>query len=91
VAQAEEAGIGLEEVSDAMIGMALGASGDLVAQGLSEDPDIGAVLRSAATIDGALAACDVVGGTAPVRVAAALQDARARLDAEPPAAGPAGD
>ena len=41
---------------------------------------IGDTLRLAASVDGALASCDVIGGTAPVRVAAALRAARARLD-----------
>ena len=35
---------------------------------------------AAASLDGALASCDVIGGTAPTRVAAALAAARARLD-----------
>jgi argininosuccinate lyase len=81
VAQAEEAGVGLDAVDDAMVGLALGASGDPDAQALAEDPAIGDAIRSAAAIDGALASCDVTGGTAPVRVAAALVAARARLDA----------
>ena len=81
VAQAEGAGIGLDEVPDAMVGLALGASGDPSAAGLAEDPTIGEALRGAASIDGALASCDVIGGTAPTRVAAALEAARARLDA----------
>ncbi len=79
VAQAEGAGIGLDEIPDAMIGLALGASGDETAGGLATDPGIGDDLRAAASIDGALAACDVVGGTAPTRVAAALEAARTRL------------
>ncbi len=79
VAQAEEAGVGLDAVDDAMVGLALGASGDPDASALAADPDIGAAIRSAAAIDGALASCDVTGGTAPVRVAAALVAARARL------------
>ncbi|HEX6868988.1 MAG TPA: hypothetical protein VF119_09295, partial [Candidatus Limnocylindrales bacterium] len=57
------------------------AAGDPTAATLAEDPDIGDVLRTAASIDGALASCDVVGGTAPTRVAAALAAAQARLDA----------
>jgi argininosuccinate lyase len=80
VAQAEEAGVGLDAVDDAMVGLALGASGDPDASALAADPDIGDAIRSAAAIDGALASCDVTGGTAPVRVAAALVAARARLD-----------
>jgi len=79
VAQAEGAGIGLDEVPDAMIGLALAASGDPAAADLASDPAIGETLRAAASLDGALASCDVVGGTAPIRVAAALETARARL------------
>ena len=82
VAQAETAGVGLDAVDDGMIGMALGASGDPEAAGLAEDPGIGDAIRAAASIDGALAACEVVGGTAPARVAEALQAARTRLHAE---------
>lgn len=81
VAQAEEAGIGLADVPDAMIGIALGAAGDPVAARLAAEPGIGDALRAAASIDGALASCDVVGGTAPERVRAALAAARARLEA----------
>jgi hypothetical protein len=65
-----------------MIGMALGATGDERAAGLAADPEIGEILRDAAAIDGALASCDVIGGTAPERVAGALRAARARLDQE---------
>ena len=64
-----------------MIGLALGAAGDPTAATLAEDPGIGDALRAAASIEGALASCDVIGGTAPTRVAAALEAARARLDA----------
>lgn len=81
VAQAEEAGIGLAEVPDAMIGMALGAAGDPVAVALAGEPGIGEALRAAASLEGALASCDVVGGTAPERVRAALAAARQRLEA----------
>jgi argininosuccinate lyase len=80
VAQAEEAGIGLEAVPDAMLGMALAAAGDERARELATEPGIGDELRAAAGIDGALASCDVVGGTAPTRVAAALAAARKRLE-----------
>lgn len=79
VAQAEEAGVGLDDVPDAMIGLALGASGDPTAAALAAEPGIGDALRAAASLDGALASCDVVGGTAPARVAQALAAARARL------------
>ncbi len=79
VAQAEEQGIGLADVPDATIGIALGASGDPTAASLGEDPGIGEVLRASADLDGALAAADVIGGTAPRRVEAALLAARERL------------
>jgi argininosuccinate lyase len=79
VAQAEEAGLRLDVLPDAMIGLALGAAGDETARSLAEDPVIGDELRTAAAIDGALASCDVVGGTAPRRVAEALAAARRRL------------
>jgi argininosuccinate lyase len=80
VAQAEEAGVRLDEVPDSMIGLALGASGDPGAQDLAADETIGDTLRGAASVDGALGSCDVIGGTAPTRVAEALAAARRRLD-----------
>jgi argininosuccinate lyase len=79
VAQAEEAGLGLDEVPDAMLGLALGAAGDERARALAEDAGIGDELRAAAGIDSALAGCDVIGGTAPGRVAEALATARRRI------------
>jgi len=63
-----------------MIGLALGASGDPAAGALAGEPAIGDSLRAAASIEGALASCDVAGGTAPHRVQAALEGARSRLD-----------
>ncbi|MFP5341398.1 MAG: argininosuccinate lyase [Candidatus Limnocylindria bacterium] len=80
VAQAEAAGIGLDAVPDAMIGMALAAAGDEGTSTLAADPGIGDHLRASASVDAALASCDVIGGTAPARVAAALAAVRARLD-----------
>jgi argininosuccinate lyase len=80
VAQAEEAGIALEEVPDAMIGMALGAAGDPRAAQVASDPAIGDELRAAASLEGALAMSDVIGGTSPRRVRAALAAARAGLE-----------
>src|SRR5206468_11767304 len=80
VAQAEEAGLRLDEVPDSMIGLALGASGDPGAQALAADEVIGETLRGAASGGGARASCDVIGGTAPTRVAEALKAARRRLD-----------
>jgi argininosuccinate lyase len=79
VAQAEADGIGLEALPDAMIGMALGAAGDETARSLAEEPGIGEAIRAAASVESALEASDVIGGTAPGRVAGALSAARARL------------
>ena len=81
VAQAEAAGLGLDEIPDDMLGQAIGASDDPTAAALAAEPGLGDELRSAASIDGALASCDVIGGTAPHRVGAALAAARARLEA----------
>jgi argininosuccinate lyase len=81
VVQAEEEGIGLDAVPDAMIGLVLGAVGDDTARGLASEAGIGDAMREAASVEGALETCDVVGGTAPGRVAEALAAARARLGA----------
>jgi argininosuccinate lyase len=80
VAQAEAEGLGLDEVSDAAVTTALVAGDDPTAAALADEPGIADELRTAASIDGALASCDVIGGTAPGRVAAALAAARERLD-----------
>ncbi|MEO8438115.1 MAG: argininosuccinate lyase [Chloroflexota bacterium] len=80
VAQAEGEGIGLDAIPDSMIGLALGTSDDKAAAELAREPGLGDDIRTAASIDGALASCDVIGGTAPERVASALAEARARLD-----------
>lgn len=80
VVHAEEDGIGLDALADESIRAALAAAGEPMAVGLAEEPGIGNALRSAAGLDSALASCDIVGGTAPVRVRAALNAARKRLD-----------
>ena len=82
VAAAETDGVDLDSLDDATIVAALTASGDPDAAVLAASAGIGDDLRAAAAIDGALASCDVIGGTAPARVATALAAARARLDAE---------
>jgi argininosuccinate lyase len=79
VAQAERDGIGLEAMPDAMIGEALAAADDETARGLATETGIVDQIRQAASIEGALETCDVIGGTAPRRVAEALGAARARL------------
>jgi argininosuccinate lyase len=79
VAEAERGGIGLEALDDATIAAALAASDDSIAVTIMGDAALPGELRAAAGLEGALASCDVVGGTAPRRVAAALAAARARL------------
>jgi argininosuccinate lyase len=80
VAAAEAADLALTELGDGMIVAALAESRDSAVMGLAGDPELPVALREAATLDAALASCDVIGGTAPLRVAAALAAARARLD-----------
>jgi argininosuccinate lyase len=58
----------------------LAASDDATARSLAGQPGIGETLLASATIEGSLAAADVIGGTAPTRVAEAIRAARARLD-----------
>ncbi len=79
VAEAERRGAGLGDLEDATITAALAAARDATATALAADPAIGGELRAAASVEAALASCDVVGGTAPGRVAAALAAARERL------------
>jgi argininosuccinate lyase len=82
VGEAERAGIGrLEELPDDAFIAGLSASDDDVAGSLATDGAIVAALREAATLEGALSAPDVIGGTAPARVAAALAAAKSRLAA----------
>jgi argininosuccinate lyase len=82
VAEAERERIGLDRLPDAMVARTLRDSADPDAVALAAEEGIGAALRAAASIDGALASCDVIGGTAPARVAAALAAARSRLHGE---------
>jgi argininosuccinate lyase len=79
VAAAELAKVPLDEVPDAAVASSLAASDDEAARALAEDPGVGERVRAAAAIDGALARCDVVGGTAPGRVRAELEAASTRL------------
>ena len=81
VAGAESSGVALTALDDAAIRDALVASDDAAARRVAEDPGIGDALREAATVEAAIAACDVEGGTAPARVRAAIAAARSRLDA----------
>ena len=80
VAAAERRGVGLDSLDDAAITAALGEADDDVARRLAADPGVGETVRASASIAGALASADVIGGTAPHRVAEALRAARARLE-----------
>ena len=79
VAAAEARTARLDAVTDEEIAAALGGADDVAASGLVGGAEIGALIRGAATVEGALAALDVHGGTAPNRVKAALAAARTRL------------
>jgi argininosuccinate lyase len=79
VAAAELRGVPLDELTDSAVSASLAASDDEAARALAEDPGIGERVRSAAALDGAMARCDVVGGTAPGRVRAELEAAATRL------------
>jgi argininosuccinate lyase len=58
---------------------ALRDSDDPTGRALADDAGIAEALRAAASVEGSLAGADVIGGTAPKRVAEALDAARARL------------
>lgn len=79
VAAAEAAGVGLDAVSDSAVEEALGAADDPIAQALKATPGMADALRGAASVEGALARFDVIGGTAPARVAAELRATEERL------------
>jgi argininosuccinate lyase len=79
VAAAERDGVALTALSDATIRETLGDSDDETARALAGDAEVAGKLRGAASVDGAIARCDVVGGTAPARVAAELAAAAQRL------------
>jgi argininosuccinate lyase len=76
---ADERGAQLDGLTDADIRAALLGSDDTGARALADDAGIAAELREAAGIDAALARPDVIGGTAPGRVAAELAAAARRL------------
>jgi argininosuccinate lyase len=80
VAEADDAGHRLSDLSDASIRSALAAAEDPTARTLAEGAALPQILREAATIEAALASADVVGGTAPSRVREALSAARERLE-----------
>jgi argininosuccinate lyase len=82
VGGAEAEGIAtLDALPDEAFRAVLDGSDDPIARSLAKEKGIVAALREAATVEGSLAAADVVGGTAPARVAQALTAAKARLEA----------
>ena len=85
VAWAERSAVPLASLPDEVVRHELETASDDTARGLATDPGTYAAVREAAAIDGALASADVIGGTAPRRVRAALSEARRRLDRELPA------
>jgi len=81
VGRAERDGVPtLAGLPDATIVEALRGADDPTARSLAEEPGIGDAIRAAASVEGSIAAADVLGGTAPPRVAAALAAVRNRLD-----------
>jgi argininosuccinate lyase len=88
VGRAERDGVrALADVPPEALEELLAGSGDATAVALGAGSGIGAELLATATVEGSLAAADVVGGTARPRVEAAIVAARARLAAEGPRPG----
>jgi argininosuccinate lyase len=87
VAEAERRHVAIDALADADLVGSLAASEDAAAATLALEPGIASEIRRASRIEAALESCDVVGGTAPRRVAAALAGARARIDGDRAAAG----
>lgn len=79
VKAAEEGGATLDALPGDALTAALAESDDDTARELAGDPAAASRLRAAASIEGAIARCDVIGGTAPARVAAELEAASRRL------------
>jgi argininosuccinate lyase len=79
VGQAERRGITLEELEDEAVVAGLRDADDDAARRFADDPGAGDAVRASASIEGALAGADVVGGTAPGRVREQLRAARTRL------------
>ncbi len=79
VAMVEARGARLPDVTDDEVRTALETVDDDGVADLLADPGIGALVRGSASVEAAVSAADVIGGTAPGRVRAALAAARARL------------
>jgi argininosuccinate lyase len=74
----------LVEATDDEWSATLAGSSDPVARSLRDDARIADALRAGATVEASLERADVIGGTAPSRVAAALAAARERLGPDAP-------
>jgi argininosuccinate lyase len=79
VARAESSGVALSDLADDDITGTLARSRDPGAVALASELGVADALRSAATLERALARPDVVGGTAPGRVASELERNARRL------------
>ncbi len=79
VARAESSGVALSDLADADITGTLARSTDPGAVALASELGVADALRNAATLERALARPDVVGGTAPGRVAFELERNARRL------------
>jgi argininosuccinate lyase len=80
VGGAEAEGIAtLAGLPDEAYRAALDGSDDPIARKLAHERGIATSLRAAATVEGSMASADVIGGTAPARVAQALEAAKERL------------
>ncbi|MEA2606066.1 MAG: argininosuccinate lyase [Chloroflexota bacterium] len=83
VGHAERDGIRLlSDMPPSALTELLAAVDDETARRIAVEAGAAVELLASATIEGALAAADVIGGTAPWRVAAAIATARARIDRE---------
>jgi argininosuccinate lyase len=81
VGRAERGGIHrLSDVPPTAFAALLAAADDETARRLAGEAGTPAALLKSATVAGSLEAADVIGGTAPARVAAAIAAARARLN-----------
>ncbi len=80
VRRAEDASLELADLDESVIAEALAASPDRRAKVLARDPHAPTRLRSSATVEAALARCDVVGGTAPSQVHSEVDAAATRLN-----------
>lgn len=83
VARAERDGVPLlSDVEPAILAGLLSAADNDVARTIADQPEVVTELLAYASVERSLGAADVIGGTAPARVAAAIRAARARLETE---------